>query len=202
MIDEKLDYFINKKMEYKILKEFKLDRENTFYLGYILSYAYSKFSSFKINNEKDLILNVDKTKKEHIDLLTKFYSESIGNENPQNRYSKVLFCKKNKTNINLPGVYILLINAFIYIKDIDIDFNFDEQLTKDEVNLFIISLLNLQYIFSDKINIKINLINEGLQCLVYRRFYKELFKNTKFGNFKMIYMNKDDIYKKKMGFRN
>ena len=200
MIDEKLDYFINKKMEYKISKEFKLDRENTFYLGYILSYAYSKFSSFKINNEKDLILNVDKTKKEHIDLLTKFYSESIGNENPQNRYSKVLFCKKNKTNINLPGVYILLINAFIYIKDIDIDFNFDEQLTKDEVNLFIISLLNLQYIFSDKINIKINLINEGLQCLVYRRFYKELFKNTKFGNFKMIYMNKDDIYKKKWDF--
>lgn len=200
MIDEKLDYFINKKMEYKSSKEFKLDRENTFYLGYILSYAYSKFSSFKINNEKDLISNVDKTKKEHIDLLTTFYSESIGNENLQNRYSKVLFCKKNKTNFNLPGVYILLINAFIYIKDIEIDFNFDEQLTKDEVNLFIISLLNLQYIFSDKINIKVNLINEGLQCLVYRRFYKELFKNTKFGNFKMIYMNKDDIYKKKWDF--
>jgi len=200
MIDEKLDYFINKKMEYKSSKEFKLDRENTFYLGYILSYAYSKFSSFKINNEKDLISNVDKTKKEHIDLLTTFYSESIGNENLPNRYSKVLFCKKNKTNFNLPGVYILLINAFIYIKDIEIDFNFDEQLTKDEVNLFIISLLNLQYIFSDKINIKVNLINEGLQCLVYRRFYKELFKNTKFGNFKMIYMNKDDIYKKKWDF--
>jgi len=200
MIDDKLDYFINKKMEYKSSKEFKLDRENTYYLGYILSYAYSKFSSFKINSEKDLKLNVDKTKKEHIDLLTTFYAESLENENPQNRYSKVLFCKKNKTNFNLPGVYILLINAFIYIKDIEIDFNFDEQLTKDEVNLFIISLLNLQYIFSEKINIKISLINEGLQCLVYRRFYKELFKNTNFGNFKMIYMNKDDIYKKKWDF--
>ena len=200
MIDDKLDYFINKKMEYKSSKEFKLDRENTYYLGYILSYAYSKFSSFKINSEKDLKLNVDKTKKEHIDLLTTFYAESLENENPQNRYSKVLFCKKNKTNFNLPGVYILLINAFIYIKDIEIDFNFDDQLTKDEVNLFIISLLNLQYIFSEKINIKISLINEGLQCLVYRRFYKELFKNTNFGNFKMIYMNKDDIYKKKWDF--
>ena len=200
MIDDKLDYFINKKMEYKSSKEFKLDRENTYYLGYILSYAYSKFSSFKINSEKDLKLNVDKTKKEHIDLLTTFYAESLENENPQNRYSKVLFCKKNKTNFNLPGVYILLINAFIYIKDIEIDFNFDDQLTKDEVNLFIISLLNLQYIFSEKINIKISLINEGLQCLVYRRFYKELFKNTTFGNFKMIYMNKDDIYKKKWDF--
>jgi hypothetical protein len=36
--------------------------------------------------------------------------------------------------------------------------------------------------------------------MVYRRFLKELFFNTKKGNFKMIYMNKYDLYKEKWDF--
>ena len=73
-------------------------------------------------------------------------------------------------------------------------------MTKDDVNLFIISLLNIQYLFPSKLTIKINLIHEEFQCSVYRRFFKELFNNTEQGKFKMIYMNKYDLYKKKWDF--
>ena len=65
-------------------------------------------------------------------------------------------------------------------------------MTKDDVNLFTISLLNIQYIFPQKIDIKINLIDEKLQCQVYKRFNRELFMDTKNDNFKNIYMNKDE----------
>ena len=57
------------------------------------------------------------------------------------------------------------------------------------------------YIFVNELNVKVNLINEELQCLVYRWFYRELYNNTKNYNFKMIYLNKDDIYKKKWDFK-
>ena len=201
-VDEKLDYFINKKtLDYKYSKKFIFDKENIQYLGYILSYSYNKFSSFKINNGKDLKTNVDLTKDKKTDVLTLFYAYCLDIQKPQEECSKTLFWKKNSHEFNLPGTFIFLINIFIYIETIEINFNFEEEdLTKDDANLFIISILNIQYIFPQKINMKINLINEELQCLVYRRFYKELYMNTKIDNFKMIYMNKDDIYKKKWDF--
>ena len=63
IIDEKLEYFINKKTyDYKYSKKFEFDKENITYLGYILAYSYNKFSSFRISNGKDLKTNVDITK--------------------------------------------------------------------------------------------------------------------------------------------
>ena len=201
IIDEKLQLIINKKKDYKYSKKIKINKENTGYLGYILSYAYSKFSYCKISNGKELKAKADKAKKDQVDVITLFYADCFNQSKPQDQCSKTLFCKKNKSNFILPGVFIMLMNALIYINTIEINFNFEEEdLTKDEVNLFIISILNIQYIFPNKINIKLNMINEKLQCLVYRRFYKELLLNTQVGNFKMIYMNKDDAYKNKWDF--
>ena len=202
IIDEKLEYFINKKTyDYKYSKKFEFDKENITYLGYILAYSYNKFSSFRISNGKDLKTNVDITKEKKTDALSLFYAHCFDIQKSQEECSKTAFWKKNTHNFQLPGTFIFLINIFIYIETIEINLNFEEaKLTKDDVNLFIISILNIQYIFPQKINVKINLIDEELQCLVYRRFYKELFFNTKIGNFKMIYMNKEDIYKKKWDF--
>ena len=201
-IDEKLDFFINKKnYDYKYTKIFEFNKENMSYLGYILTYSYNKFGSFKISNSKDLKANVEKTKEEKMDVLTLFYANCFENNKSQEECSKTMFWKKNRSNFHLPGTFIFLINILIYMKTIEINLNFEEEkLTKDDVNLFILCILNIQYIFPPKINIKINLIHEELQCLVYRRFYKELFLNTKKGNFKMIYMNKNDLYKKKWDF--
>jgi hypothetical protein len=202
IVDEKLEYFINKKTyDYKYSKKFEFTKENIQYLGYILSYSYNKFSSFRINNSKDLKANVELTKKEKTDVLTLFYAHCFDIGKPQEECSKTQFWKKNCHNLHLPGTFVFLMNIFIYIETIEININFKEdKLTKDDVNLFILCILNLQYIFVQKLNVKVNLINEELQCLVYRRFYKELYINTRDDNFKMIYMNKDDIYKKKWDF--
>ena len=201
IVEEKLNYFIIKKRDYKYSKIFEFNKENLYYLGYILAYSYNKLSSFKINNGKDLKINTDKTKEEKIDVLTLFYDYCIEANLSQQETSKILVWKKKCNNLHLPGTFIFLINTFIYINTIDINFNFEEEkLTKDDVNLFIISILNIPYIFPSKITIKINLIHEELQCSVYRRFYKELFRYTHVGYFKMIYMNKDDVYKKKWDF--
>ena len=201
-VDEKLEYFINKKTyDYKYSKKFEFTKENIQYLGYILSYSYNKFSSFRINNSKDLKANVELTKKEKTDVLTLFYAHCFDIGKSQEECSKTQFWKKNCHNLHLPGTFVFLINIFIYIETIEININFKEdKLTKDDVNLFILCILNLQYIFVQKLNVKVNLINEELQCLVYRRFYKELYINTRDDNFKMIYMNKEDIYKKKWDF--
>ena len=201
IIDEKLDYFINKKKDYKYSKKIEFDKENVTYLGYILAYAYDKFSKYKISNGKDLKEKVDKTKEEIIDILILYLTDCNKKNLPKEKCSKTLFCKKNRSNFQIPGTYIFLLNSFTYINTIEINFNFEEEkLTKDDVNLLIISILNIQYLFHSKINVKINLIHEELQCLLYRRFYKELYKNTPKGNFKMIFMNKLDVYKKKWDF--
>ena len=201
IIDEKLDYIINLKNSLKYSHKFEFNKENIEYLGYILSYSYSKFGSFKINNSKDLKAKVDKTKDEKIDILMLFYNDCFKQSKSPTECSKALFCHKNKNILALPGPFIFLINSFIYINTIEINFNSDEEkLIKDEINLFIISFLNIQYIFPNKITIKLNLIHEQLQHSLYKRFYKELFKNTKNGKFKLIYMNKDDIYKRKWDF--
>ena len=201
IIDEKLDYFINKKKDYKYSKKIEFDKENVTYLGYILAYAYDKFSKYKISNGKDLKEKVDKTKEEIIDILILYLTDCNEKNLPKEKCSKTLFCKKNRSNFQIPGTYIFLLNSFTYINTIEINFNFEEEkLTKDDVNLLIISILNIQYLFHSKINVKINLIHEELQCLLYRRFYKELYKNTPKGNFKMIFMNKLDVYKKKWDF--
>ena len=202
VIDGKLDYFVDKKnIDYKYKKLFEFNKENINNLGHILAYSYNKFSSFRINNSKDLKANVEKTKEEKMDALTLFYAYYFENQNSKEKLSKTMFWKKNRSKFHLPGTFIFLMNIFIYVKNIEINLNFEEEkLTKDDVNLFILCILNIQYIFPMKINIKINLIHEELQCFVYRRFYKELFLNTKRGNFKMIYMNKNDLYRKKWDF--
>ena len=202
IIDGKLDYFVDKKnIDYKYKKLFEFNKENINNLGHILAYSYNKFSSFRINNSKDLKANVEKTKEEKMDALTLFYAYYFENQNSKEKLSKTMFWKKNRSKFHLPGTFIFLMNIFIYVKNIEINLNFEEEkLTKDDVNLFILCILNIQYIFPMKINIKINLIHEELQCFVYRRFYKELFLNTKRGNFKMIYMNKNDLYRKKWDF--
>ena len=194
IIDEKLDYFINKKKDYKYSKKIELDKENINKLGYILAYSYNKLGGYKINNGKDLKTNIDKAKEDNLksNIIMLFFND--GNE------SKTKFCKKNKSKFCVPGTFVFLIDSFIYINTIEINLNFEEEeLTKDDVDLFILSILNIQYLFP-KINVKINLIHEKLQCSVYRRFYKELFNDTQRGNFKMIYMNKYDVYKKKWDF--
>jgi hypothetical protein len=201
IIDEKLDFFINKKNKYKYSKTIELDINNTNYLGYIISYSYSKLSKFKINTGKDLETKVEKTRNEKMDALTLYYAESLEKQKSEEQYSKTLFCKKNKHKFDIPGPLIFLINTFVYINTIEINFNFDEKkLKKDDVNLFIISILNVQYLFGSGITVKINLINEELQCFIYRRYYKELFNKAKIGDFKMTYMNKNDLYKQKWDF--
>ena len=200
-IDEKLEYFINKKKDCIYHKKLVYDKETIVNLGYIICSSYNKFSSYKINNEKDLKTNIDKTKKDHVDIKSLFMLDCYEHSKKENECSKITYCKKNKNKFFLPGEFIFLMNSLIYIDVIEINFNLEEEkFTKDEVNLFVLSILNIQYLFPNKLNLKINLINEQLQCSLYRRFYKELYNNTKFGNFKMIYMNKDDLYKEKWDF--
>ena len=201
VVDEKLDFFINKKNKYKYSKTFELDINNTNYLGYIICYSYSKLSKFKIYTRKDLEAKVEKTKNEKMDALTLYYAESFGKEASQEKYSISQFFKNNNHKFDIPGPLIFLINSFVYINTIKINFNFNEKkLTKEAVNLFILSILNVQYLFNDNITVKINFINEEFQCSVYRRFYRELFNNSRTGHFKMTYMNKNDLYKPKWDF--
>ena len=198
-IDEKLNFFLNKKNDSKYNAIFEFNNENLNNLGYVLAYAYRKFSSLKIYNVKDLKSKIEKTKNEKMDELIYYYYINYKSQN-KNESNIMSFCKENAGKFIIPGPFIFLINSFIYINTIDINFNIEEEkLTKDDINLFIISLLNIPYIFPSKITIKINLIHEEFQCSLYRRFNKELFKKSH-GKLKMIYINKVDAYKKKWDF--
>ena len=193
-VEEKLKYFINKKNNSKNYCIFKFNQENINNLGYVLAYTYRKFS-----NEKELKTVIERIKGEKLDELIFIYYNMYKSAN-QKESSVMSFLKAKFKDHKIPGPFAFLMNAFLNINTIDINFNFEEEtLNRVNINLFILSLLNIPYIFPSKITIKINLINEEFQCSLYRRFNKELYERSQ-DHFKMIYINKADSYKEKWDF--
>ena len=207
IINEKLKYFFDKRIEFRYSKKFILDKENINILGYILCYSYSKFNDFKIYQKKDLSNNVKMSKT--ADALNDFYSYC--NENGVSPIDcSILDFLESKNNIYLlPGEFKFLINIFDFINILEIDMNIEinklEEDYDDDFYLFIITLLNIHFLTNSTNHFKINFNNYKFQNDLYDYFTNEL-KNIYDAN--NIYMNKNieltkkEKFKKKWNFEN
>ena len=197
-LEEKIKYFISVKNEFKYSKKIVFNQKIIQDLGLILCHAYSKFKQLKINNTNDLINNIKKVYSEKIDVMADYYLDY--NEG----IDITKYWQKNQKKYILPCYFIFLMNIFNYTNTIEIDINFDgKSLTTDERDLFLLSLLNIPHIFyGGNTHIKINLINEKLQCDVYRRFFKKYKNSLKkvHETVKKDYLYNEDLYKKKWDF--
>ena len=97
-----------------------------------------------------------------------------------------------------------MINRFIKIKTIELEFDFQgEEINDIDFKLISISLLNLKYVFINLSHIKINLINHKFQYGIYNSYYKDLINDTfikrnmikknRINNPELIYNKTNDI---------
>ena len=167
IIDEKIIFFFEKRIDIRYSKSLILNKENITILGYILSYSYSKFDDFKIFEKKDLIHNIKLCK--NVATINEFFSYcNINGKSPAD--TSILDFLESQ-DYCIPGEFLFLMNIFDCINILEIDMNINITKSKydydDDFYLFIITLLNIHSIFKSTNNFKVNFNNEKFQKDIY-----------------------------------
>ena len=173
-IEEKINYFFSNRMEFRYSKKLILNKDNINNIGYILCYSFSKFEDLDINDKKEL--NNKIKEKKNINILSDFYNYC--NENNKNPFdnNKLEFLESKIKEYELPGEILFLINCFEYINILEIDLNEISETKEyhESFYLFIITLLNINYLVSHTDQFKINFNNQKLQNDIYNYYNEEL----------------------------
>ena len=205
-IEEYIDYFFSFRYDLLYSTNFCLNLKTLKYLGYIISYMFSKFHKYSIKDGKEFKKLIKKTLEKRIDVLMdyyKFINENNVKEN-DNRYKKTFYWKNNRKKYLIPPELNFLINRFIKIKIIEIELDFQGEII-DEENFKLISifLLNIDYIFVNLTHFKINFINQKIQYELYSGYFRDLLKEVEIDR-NIIKKNKiqnpELIYNKKWNF--
>jgi hypothetical protein len=205
IIEEYINYFFSLRYDLLYSTNFLLSKKAIKYLGYILSYIFSKLNKFSINSGSQLNHLIKKTIENKIDVLIDYYNFINTQKVNDNNNKKTYFWKKNRNKYLVPPELNFLINRFIKIKTIELEFDFQgEEINDIDFKLISISLLNLKYVFLNLSHIKINLINHKFQYGIYNSYYKDLINDT-FIKRNMIKKNRINnpelIYNKKWDFK-
>ena len=205
-IEKYINYFYSLRYEIKYSTTLKLNRECFRNLGYIFCYIFKKFHEYNIKDSeflKGLITSVFDIK---IDVITDFYNYCAKNglDPSDSNVKKTTVWSKMKTKYDIPPEMIFLINIFQRIDTLDINIFFEgEDLEDNDIKLFTITLLNINYILVKLKTLKINLTHEKLQHFLYLRYHqklinilnnnKEWLKKNKNENSNLIYDSKWDF---------
>ena len=114
--------------------------------------------------------------------------------------------EKNRNKYLIPPELNFLINRFIKIKTIEIEIDFGgEIITEEEFKLISIFLLNINYIFINLTDFKINFIYQKFQYGIYTGYFRDLLDEISI-NKNIIKKNKiknpELLYEKKWNFQN
>lgn len=188
-IENKINYFFDKRISLRYSKKLILDKENINNIGYILCYSYSKFEDLKILNKKDIINYINLSKK--IDIINDFYRYCNETGKSPIDYKIFNFLETNNNKYLLPGVFIFLMNILECIKNLEISldeimFNSKEDYN-DDFYLVIMTLLNIHYLAISTNHFKVNFHNKKLQKDIYSYFTKKL---------KSLYKSNNMFFKK------
>ena len=202
-IENKINFFYKIRYDLQYLKYIKLNKDTCINLGYILCFCYKNLSKYKIKDEKMMQSIINTIINSKINVLNDFYRYCIDNNLIPDRDKKTECWKKNNEKYPLIPEMIFLINVFSNVSTIEIDMNIQGNImTEEEVQLFIITFFNLQYLFNQLDNIKINFINEKIQNILYGRYYDKLYvitNNNQYSIKKNFILN-ENIYEKKWDF--
>ena len=176
-VEEYINYFFSFRYELLYSTNFCLNLKTIKYLGYILSYMFSKFHKYSIKEGKEFKYLIKKTVEKRIDALMDYYKYINENniKETDNKSKKTFYWKKNRSKYLIPPELNFLINRFIKIKTIEIELDFQgEIIDVENFKLISLFLLNVDYIFINLTHIKINFINQNLQYELYSGYFRDL----------------------------
>ena len=200
-LENSVNYLYSNQENYSKLNYVKIDLEFVQNFGYILMASYSIFKTYKINDKKDLRINIKHTLREKTNVISDFLEQNKGKNS--NR-KKTVFWDKNSRNYYIPGIYIFLINTFKEIENIEINFEeFNSTFSDEDFELFAIFVYNIEIIFSKINSVKLNLNNKTIQQNLYNKASDDLMSKLKKinNNIKYRIINFDNIYNTKWDFK-
>ena len=202
-IEECVNFVCSQKQKFAYTGLINFDLKTIQNLGYILMMSYSKFNDFRVNDRNALKSCIKKTNNDSQNVIQDFFNYCNKKKSIPNRHKKTIFWERNSTNYYLPGIFIFLMNSLEKIETININFDiYNETITDEDVDFFSIIIYNVQHLFNNVNQIKLNLIHTKLQCRIFSKYFEEYKKalNDINGEIKKRYINLDYIYDKKWDF--
>ena len=209
IVENFINYFFNFRYELLYSTHFFLSIKAIRYLGYILSYTYNKFHKYSIKDGKHFNTLLQKTLEINEDVLIDYYNSlnDIGLEDVEknDKYKKMVFWKKNRTKYLLPPEINFLVNRFVKITSCEIELDFQgTSITEKDFNVISLFFLNINRIFVNLKQLKINFTNQKLQYDLYCGYFQDLLYETQI-NKNIIKKNKiinhELIYEEKWNFK-
>ena len=175
-IEEYINYFYSLRHDIKYSKALKLTKEVFRNLGYILSYIYGKFTQFSMKESGGIKECIKKILENNIDVLTDFFFYCEENKMDPIKSKKTQVWKNLRKKYEIPPELIFLINIFHRMNILDINIEFDgEVLGEEDIKLFTITILNINYILPKLEHLNLNFVHNKLQFFLYKRYYKKIF---------------------------
>ena len=202
-IENQIEYFIksNKKMKNSILS---LNLNNLRIIGYILHSSYNNFKNYNIDNIQKFGNAVNELLSSEINIYNDYSNFCEERKKQQKIYSIDKFISKSKNKYCLPCELIFLIKYLNNINILDINFE-DLKFEKNDLLIYILTLMNIQTIFPKLNNIKINMTNIPFQSDIYSRYFrleKETLKKTNKYVKTFNYTQNKNMFRKKWNFVN
>ena len=176
-IEEYLNFFYNSREKYKTSKTLVLDKTLFKNIGIVLSYIHGKLKDNPLDS-KVIKEYIDIILIQKINILTDYFLYCNKNGSDPMLLKKAYEFKKlvDIHNYKIPPELIFLINIFQDCLKLEIDIEFDENsLTKEDLQLFALTLLNVDYVFPNLENISVNLVYKKLQRLLNERYFDRIY---------------------------
>ena len=205
-LEKNIEYFFNSRIYYKYTKYLKIDKQFINNCGPILCNIYNNLDTYKIKDNNSFIKVIDDIKSNNkINVLNDFLFHCNNNDLKPEFTEKYKFLKSNKKKYIFEPEFIFLMNILQLVTKVFIDFDFEgEILSINELHLYYIVILNINYLLKNLKSVKFNLINRNFQFGAYGVNTQKLLKESKYNlffkkNFSSI--NKF-IYNEKWDFEN
>jgi len=176
-IEPYLNYFYDSRDKYKASNTLVLDKSLFKKIGILLSYIYSKLKEYSIDS-KGIKEYIDIILIKKINILTDYFIYCGGCGADPMLLKKAYEWKKlvDIYKYKIPPEFIFLINIFQDCSKLEIDIEFDENiLEREDLHLFAITLLNIEYVFPNLENISISLAYNKLQTLLNQRYFDRIY---------------------------
>jgi hypothetical protein len=202
-IDDCINFICSKQIKY--LDTINLNFEIIQNIGYILMISYKQLKKHKIFDANSFINNIKAISQDSIsqDPLMDYHNNFSQNEKDPEDEIISLFWEKNAKNYKLPAILIFLINSLKKIETMNIYCDINKEILHEDIDLLIMIIFNIKYIFTNVTHVSVNMIHTKLQCYIFSKYYT-LYKNNLnnvCGHLKKRFLKLDYIYDKKWDFQ-
>ena len=200
-----LNYFFKQRVNYRYADTIIINYQFISNCGPILCYIYKKLKKRKLKDSKSLINAINDIKEKKIDILNDLFMHCNQKDLKIENLNLFEYFTSIKYKYTISPELIFILNLFLSVTKIEIEFNFQEKIfSQNDVYLYFIVFLNIEYLVKDVKYLKLNLINTNIQHSVYGIYSNFLLSESK----NNIYYKKNNIvlepytYNEKWNFEN